>query len=103
MARTVIEEHEPQRLRDEITRQFPRTEDAWLGLEWLIARRPDSGTEIGLGPNVRLHKQQEVAIAGVPMITVLYKYDDNCVRILEAKFDSIHETEILDKTGSEDA
>lgn len=102
MIRTIIEENELATLRDGITLAYPRTEDAWLGLTWLIARTPEVGSEIGLGTNVRIYKQQEVAVAGAPMITALYKYDDKCVNIIEAKFDSIHDVETLQKTGSED-
>ena len=101
MARTVIEEHEPQGLRDQFTRKFPRTEDAWNGLTWLLARNPEQGTVIGLGDGIRVFKQEEVPLAAVPGITVLYKFDTENVRILEARFESIHETQALDKTGSE--
>lgn len=65
MARTIVEDAEPQRLRDEATAKFPRTEEAWRALTWLLARNPTIGTAIGFGDNIRVHKQPAHSIAGV--------------------------------------
>jgi transposase-like protein len=48
MTRTVVEDSEPQQLRDSVTETYPRTDDAWLALTWLLARNPQVGADIGM-------------------------------------------------------
>lgn len=68
-----------------------RFEDAFMGLEWLLARSPNRGRRGRIdGANVRIYVQRGDRTAGTPEIWVVYTYNDDQVvikalRVLESE------------------
>lgn len=87
-ARTVILNDAPQAAHDAAQEQFGRFEDAYRGLEWLLARTPEVGHHVNLKTShtvVNLYVQSSGNVHGVPTIEVAYTFDDNEVVILGLK------------------
>lgn len=84
MYRDVFEQDDVSRTIDASIQKYSRLGDAWEGLKWLLARKPDVGMPIGDG--LYLHKQG--AWPNTPNITVLYSYNDERVTIKGAKLSS---------------
>jgi hypothetical protein len=72
--RTVVEEPAVSRLLDASSQQYPRLADAFEGLKWYLAHRPEAGYQHPKARGAYLYKQ--AASYGVPSITALYTYDD---------------------------
>jgi hypothetical protein len=85
--RQIIEDTDVSDAIDKARRVSPRVREAWDGLTWLLARNAEIGYQLGLGENVRLHKQLGYPRSNIPTITVLYEYDEHSVEIRSVKFD----------------
>lgn len=84
-ARTVVLEPAAEASSDEAKRQFRRFEDAWEGVEWLLARSPDRGAMyLGADKETR-HYVQSSGATDVPFIWVVYTFDDDEVVVLDLK------------------
>lgn len=84
-ARTVVEEKPVEEYVNECT--FPRFEEAFSALKWLLARKC---ADVGLRAIVaeteyRLYRQASDEVAGTPSIIVVYTYTANEVRIVGIK------------------
>ena len=80
--RTIIQEDAAQRAADLFEEQFPRFDEAWHGLTWLLARNPDRGLSRTIeGREYRLYVQAGDDLAGTPELWVLFSYDENEVVI----------------------
>lgn len=84
--RTVVEETDVSPLIDHFTRQFPRFDEAWVGLQWLLARNPRpqgcAAREVdGVYYSVYVAAGDEVA--GTPDIWILYTFDNAEVVIVD--------------------
>lgn len=67
---------------DEATSEHARFDEAWRGLEWLLARTPDVGSKATINDvEWWLYVEQSDPIAKTPEIWVLYTADENQVRI----------------------
>jgi hypothetical protein len=85
MLRQIIEDDNVSESIDRGCRVTQRLRDAWEGLKWLLARTPEVGKTLGLGDEIRIHKQSGSIIPMLPDITVLYEYDDQTVEIRDVK------------------
>lgn len=72
--RTVVEDPAVSQLLDAEVRRYARLAEAFEGLKWYLARRPDAGYQHPKARGARLYKQ--AASYGVPSVTALYTYDD---------------------------
>ena len=81
--RTVVEEPAVSRLLDAGFQQYPRLADAFEGLKWYLARRPEAGWKHPKSRGAYLYKQ--AGSYDTPPITVLYTYDDTGVVIMMIK------------------
>ena len=71
---------------DEACKALNRAEDAWRGLEWLLARRPKQGaSRVVGGIQFNLYVQASDPLAATPQLTVLFTYDDDKVVIHRIK------------------
>ena len=70
---------------DSACAQYPRFDDAWEALKWLLSR---SANQVGRAPksgnpNLRLYVQSGDVIANLPAIWVLYEIGQDDVTILD--------------------
>ena len=73
--------------------KFPRFDDAWNGLNWLLARRPESmGVAPSVGNGLRLYVQDGDRLAGAPQVWIMFRLDGDSVEILAVNF-----TEVIDE------
>lgn len=80
--RTVRLEDRVAKVVDIATQQYPRFNDAFEGLEWLLARSPDRGAHsIKDGVKWHVYQQNSDPLAKTPIIQVLYQFNDQEVQI----------------------
>jgi len=85
--RTIIEEEHVSSKLDKHAAQYPRVNDVWRGVEWLLARKPERGVFLDEfeGEDLYLFKSSIISTPNIPVITVLYKFNANEVTILDIK------------------
>lgn len=72
--RTVVPANHVTALIDQQCEVYPRLEEAWEALKWLLARIADSIGRPSLDDeSLRLYVQADDALAGVPALWVLYR------------------------------
>ena len=80
--RSVVLDKAAEQAVDNYSNAIERFSDAFQGLEWLLARRPDKGVGKNVsGTHYRLYCQASDELANTPEIWVLYEYDDENVFI----------------------
>lgn len=91
-ARTIVEEPGASESADRLKREFPRFDEAYEALKWILARSCDDlhsrKREID-GVLYYLHRRSGDAIANTPDITILFTFDDDEVNLVDvtAEFD----------------
>ena len=79
----MVLERLPEQAYHSATALYPRFEQAYLGLEWFLAKEPEIGIHGRIdGINVRIYVQDTDQLANTPAIWVVYEYDDDQVVIL---------------------
>jgi hypothetical protein len=86
--REIIQEQAVSDAFDEARVTWPRLDEAWAALEWLLARRaPDLGHFRDVdGTTFRLYKQAGDDLAKTPDITIVYSCTDDDVTIYDVRF-----------------
>jgi len=80
--RSIVLDNSARAASDGYDDEFPRFDDAWKALEWLLCRNPDQGVSRLVGTTkYYLYKQDSDPYALTPVITVLYTFNDNSVFI----------------------
>lgn len=85
-ARTIREEHAAEHAANELNHQFPRFEEAYRALQWLLARKCDTiRCKYRIVNNVKYHLyvQAPNPLAKTPWIAVVFTYDDDMVNIID--------------------
>ena len=77
-ARSVRQEHTVEAFIASLEEQFPRIDDVWRALEWMLARAPERGEPVG---DYFLMKSPDWEIEAIPQLTALYTFDDNQVNV----------------------
>lgn len=77
--RTWILERHAQESLDAACKENPNIEDQVRGVEWMLARSPERGTQVA--PDVYLYVNRK-ATAFAALITVLYSYNEVEVTVL---------------------
>ncbi len=87
LGRDVREDPEVTEGINEAQKKWPRFDDAWAGLTWLLARQaPELGVWQMRGDTMyRLYKQAGNKLADTPDITVVYSFDDQMVYVHDMK------------------
>lgn len=84
-ARTISESQEIQGIVDQASKQYERFDDAWRGLQWLLARKGHEigATKVHQGIEYRLHKQAGKAGQNpIPDIIIVYTVGVNEIDIV---------------------
>jgi len=95
--RTVVHELDVSALVDNLKELYPRFEEVWDGIEWILARTPDlkgSARREGLD-NIRTYVFAGDELAATPDVWVVYKFDDNEVTILGVTVPDGEEPEVV--------
>lgn len=80
--RDVFLDGDTAQIVDDATAKHHRFDEAWMGLEWLIARKPDVGIRAVVGGvDWWLYVEQSDPVAKTPEIWVVYTADDDRVDI----------------------
>lgn len=82
--RTIVEEVEAEHAAELLAADFPRFDEAWDALKWLLCRRPGLGysREAG-GIEFFLYVSAPDELAKTPAIWVVYSYTDHEVIIYD--------------------
>jgi hypothetical protein len=84
--RTVVPENSVTDLIDAECANYPRLEEAWEGLKWLLSRSADrTGLSSRGDDTLRLYVQSDDPLADVPALWVLYRVTDDEVQIIAVK------------------
>jgi hypothetical protein len=83
--RTVRESHKFEEELKAAIVKYPRIEDAWVGISWLLSRGPQEGAAIGNGHYLMKFVSYLELDVKVPGITILYRFDDEFVDIHSLK------------------
>lgn len=84
--REVVPDTDVQRDLDRWAELVPRFREAWLALEWRLARDPEIGLRYtGSKEHVRIYKQAGFPSFGSPTITVIFVVSDHQVQIKSVK------------------
>lgn len=91
--RTIIEAQAATEAIDAGCAEYPRLEEAWEALKWLLAR---SAAKIGRAPRsgdprLRLYVQSGDGLANVPAIWIVYVLEDESVEIVALRLVPIPE------------
>jgi hypothetical protein len=77
--RTFVPSPEATAEIDRNAEEFPRIYEEMMGVEWVLCRKPEVGTQVA--PDVYLYVNKK-ATANAALISVLYSYDENTVDVL---------------------
>lgn len=86
--RTVVEEHTAAQTVDRLTQAYPRFEEAWEGLKWLLARNPvlkGSVRKMVGTEEYRLYVLAGDAVAKTPDLWVVYTHTDAQITVLDVE------------------
>lgn len=81
-ARTVVESNEATQVIDRERKKYPRFDDLYEGLQWRLARRPESGVKILRMEGYYIIKTIDWGKLGIPVMRLLYIFNDNEVNII---------------------
>lgn len=87
-ARTIVEEASVSTAVDRFTRKYPRFDEAFEALKWLLARKCETlqgGMRTVGGVTYHLYRQAADNLAGTPAIVIVYTYDDDEVVLIDIK------------------
>jgi plasmid stabilization system protein ParE len=89
--RNVIEEERVRRAVDDALTRWPRAEDAWEAVTWVVARDPRAGTAETESGNTRSFTFEGARSIGMPSVTIIYEITEWAIIIHDALFtDSKH-------------
>ena len=77
--REIVESKAVSDLLDAEIERHPRLQDTLLGVEWVLSRDPETGLRMNDGYWIY---RNGVAAPGAPIVTVLYRFDDDRVEVL---------------------
>ncbi len=82
--RTIVEELPAQHAAELFAAEFPRFDEAWEALKWLLCRKPGVGYSRDIdGQEFYLYVSAADELAKTPTIWVVYSYSDHEVTIYD--------------------
>jgi hypothetical protein len=84
--RSVIEDSRVSRAIDDAKLRWPRAEDAWEAITWVIARDPLIGAAVTESEKIRSFTFDGAKSIGLPTVTVLYEMQDLVIVVHDALF-----------------
>lgn len=98
--RAIVEELDVSEHIDLLTENFPRFDEAWEALKWVLSRNPEpKGSAVKVGTDGRRYRAFVLAgdpMAGTPNIWVVYTHDDQRVLILGVQASALSTEEEAD-------
>ena len=93
LMRTVAEEYHVSSKLDEHMEEYPHVGQVWEGVKWMLSRKPEEGMSLRelSRPDLYLFNSSNPPAptnSKLPIITVLYKFDDKKVTIIDIKITS---------------
>ena len=85
--RSLIEEASVREAVDEALDKWPRANDAWMAVQWAIARDPEIGDPVTESGNIRSFAQDGARSIGLPTVRVMYELQEPYVIIREVLFE----------------
>ncbi len=82
--RTIVEEPEYSQAISQIERDFPRVRDVEAGLFWSLCRNAEQHYQVP-GTKYYIVQTPDWDVLGVPVLRVLYWFDDNHVYVVAAR------------------
>jgi len=84
--RTVVEQSLVSRAIDDAKEHWPRAEDAWNTIVWVLARDPETGRPVTESGRTRSYTLDGARSIGMPTVTVLYEIQIFEVLVHDARF-----------------
>ena len=85
--REVVYDADVSKEIDAARKKFPRIDDAIAGLEWRLAHRPEEA--VSRGNLFYIYRQIGFKNLNIPDITVVYRYENERVRIFGIKITEV--------------
>jgi hypothetical protein len=85
--RGVIEDSRASRAVDDAKLRWPRADDAWNAVTWVLARDPEIGMPLNESGTTRAFTLDGARSIGLPTVTVVYVFDPNTVVIRDVLFE----------------
>jgi hypothetical protein len=82
----IIEDSRVSRAVDDAKLRWPRADDAWEAITWVIARDPFIGVAVTESGKVRSFTFDGAKSIGLPTVTILYEIQPTVVVVLDAVF-----------------
>ena len=82
----VTEEPEAQRAVDDACDRWPRADEAWEAMTWVLARDPEFGTALDESGRIRSLTLEGARSIGLPTLIVRYRVDAHVVVVERARF-----------------
>jgi hypothetical protein len=78
--REIVEENEAQHSAEVYSGEFPRFDEAWDALKWLLSRNPSIGAHKTVnGVEYFLYVSESDLFAKTPTISIVYTYNEDQV------------------------
>jgi hypothetical protein len=84
--RSIIEDSRVSRAIDDAKMRWPRAEDAWEAITWVIVRDPLIGIAVTESGNVRSFTFDGAKSIGLPTVTVVYETQHLVIVVQDALF-----------------
>jgi hypothetical protein len=85
--RGVVESSRASRAVDDAKLRWPRADDAWEAVTWVLARDPEIGMPLRESGTSRAFTLDGAKSIGLPTVTVVYEFDPSTVVIHDALFE----------------
>ena len=82
----IIEDSRVSRAVDDASLRWPRANDAWEAITWVIARDPLIGVAVTESGKVRSFTFDGAKSIGLPTVTVLYEIEPTVIVVRDAVF-----------------
>ena len=83
---SIVEDSRVSRAIDDAKMRWPRADDAWEAITWVIARDPFIGVAVTESGNVRSFTFDGAKSIGLPTVTILYEVQPTVIVVRDAVF-----------------
>lgn len=85
--RTVVEQPGIAHVVDEARERWPRSDDAWNAVTWVVARDPEVGVALSESGRTRALTLNGARSIGLPSVTIVYVIGEQAITIEAAQFE----------------
>jgi hypothetical protein len=91
--RDVREEERAKRAVDHAADCWPRANDAWEAITWVVAHDPAAGTPETESGNIRSLVLDGARSIGLPTVTIIYEVTEHVILVHDAIFEDAKHTQ----------